>query len=232
MVFETLENRRLLSGYGYGDGGNSSQQDQGPQNNQQTVLTFDDITSDPAGDFVPQGYGGFTYSTLPDSTSQFAVESNSEYQSFYHNTYGAPSGQYAAYNQGYTNTFISRPTAFNFVGASFSSFAGFNSYQSTSAKTLTLTGFRNGTAVNQLTVQLSPTGYNFVRANFRNIDTLEFTAAGAPNDTSNPNNENYFLFDNFTFAGAKGRNRNPGGEHHHPGHRPHDNQGHMADRES
>jgi hypothetical protein len=186
MHVESLENRRLLAA---------------------SVLNFDNVTASFTGDFVPQGYGGFTYSKTPEGDSDFAVESTTEYiapaGTGYANGYAAPSGQYAAYNQGYATTTISRHKRFDFVGMSVASFTGFNAYQDTSARTLAISAFRKGRFVKQIVVALSSAQYDYVACNFNNVDMIQLSASGASTDPNlNPDSQNAFLFDNFTFTKA------------------------------
>lgn len=159
------------------------------------VVNFDNIPEPlpRQSEFVPQNYSQLNWG--PD---QFFVEANSDYKGFYSNTYGAPSPDNAISNEGgAATTAVSREFPFNFVGANFSSFAGFNNYQDTSATVLTLTGMRLGQTVGTKTVALDSTAYHFVTANFRNVDTIQLTVSGSI-DPSLPNG-GYYLMDDFTY---------------------------------
>lgn len=159
------------------------------------VVNFDNIPEPlpRQSEFVPANY-----SMLNWGTEQFFVEANSDYTGFYANTYGAPSPNNAISNEaGAATTAVSDPFPFNFTGAAFSSFAGFNNYQDTSATVLTLTGLRLGQVVATKTVALDSTAYHFVTANFRNVDTIQFSASGSIDPTL-PHG-GYFLMDNFTY---------------------------------
>ena len=106
----------------------------------QVVLNFDDIVvSNPAqGAFVPTGYGGFNWGIDAANNPLFFVENDADYQkvpasstdSGYANTYGAPSAPNAiANNNGLASTSISSSIPFDFVGANFAAFAGYDVFQ-------------------------------------------------------------------------------------------------------
>jgi len=161
-----------------------------------TVVNFDDIPQPlpQQSEFVPQNYRFFDW-----GQQQFFVEADSDYKGFYANTYGAPSPNNAISNDGgAADTSVTHAFPFNFTGAAFSSFAGFNNYQDQSATVLKITGLRLGHVVGTKTVALDSTAYHFVTANFKNVDTIEFTASGSI-DPSLPNG-GFFLMDNFSYV--------------------------------
>ena len=183
----------------------------------QVVLNFDDIpVKDPAmGVFVPSGYGGFNWGTDAAMNSLFFVENNADYEkvpanptdSGYANTYGAPSVPNAiANNTGLASTSILRSAPFDFVGASFASFAGYDVFQTTSAQTLTITGSRLGNIVGSMSIALDPAAYHFVNVGFNNIDTITFTAGGGNSTIPDPTDPTkflpggFFLMDNLTYV--------------------------------
>ena len=183
----------------------------------QVVLGFDDIPVPlPAqGEFVPSGYGGFNWGADASNSSLFFVENDADYEKVpgsptdtgYANTYGAPSAPNAvANNTGLASTSISRSAPFDFVGASFASFGGYDVFQSTSAQTLTITGSRLGNTVGSMTIALDAAGYHFVNVGFDHIDTITFTAGGGNSTIPDPTDPTkflpggFFLMDNLTYA--------------------------------
>lgn len=166
-----------------------------------TIANFDDIPQPLPRQsvFVPQTYGN---DGIDWGTNQFFVEANSDYQgptSFYHNSYGAPSGPNAISNDGGAQlTQISRDNPFNFNTVDLSSFAGLDSYQKQSATVLTITGLRLGNVVGTKTVALDDIGYHTVALNWRGVDTVSFKASGSLDPTL-PNG-GYFLMDNVAYT--------------------------------
>lgn len=163
------------------------------------VLTFDNLTTeDPTDDPVPRRMAGFDFG--PEA---FSLLSDSEYTgpagpSGFGNSYGSPSGAYAAFNtKGVTFLLIRRDTRFNFTGADFASFAERNAFQDFSARSITLRGFRDEQLVGQVTAPLSPARYDFVSAAFADVDQVAFVSSGL-----NPQagTDVFYVFDNFTFA--------------------------------
>lgn len=166
------------------------------------VITFDDLTTeDPTDDFVPRQTGGFDFG--PDA---FSLISDSEYMgpipvtdtdpSGFGNSYGSPSGAYAAFNtDGIPFLLIGRGARFNFTGADFASKAERNAFGDFSARTITARGFRGTTAVGEVTAPLSPNGYAFLSANLSDVDQVAFIATGATAGA-----DAFYVFDNFTFA--------------------------------
>jgi len=141
------------------------------------------------------------HQSLDWGDGQFFVESDQDYRAAdgYANSYGAPSAPHAAANDGgAVDTGVSRSQPFNFGGAAFCSFAGFDAYQGTSARSLTITGLRLGKVVGSLTTRLDPAAYHVVTADLRNVDTVRLTAAGSVDTAAAPGG--FFLMDNFTYA--------------------------------
>jgi len=160
------------------------------------VLTFDDITTeDPTEEPVPEQTGGFDF-----GPGQFSLITDSEYTdpSGFNNSYGSPSGEYAAFNSdGIDFLLISRDTRFNFTGADFTSFAKDDQFQDDSARTITLRGFRGELIAGEVTAPLSSDNYEFVSANFEDIDQVAFISSSVDPQTSP---DAFYVFDNFTFA--------------------------------
>ncbi len=134
---------------------------------------------------IPGTYHGLQWS------SNFQVECNADYQSTYGNSYGAPSG-YAATNgsvqSGVSEISIATGT-FDFIGASFSSFAGSNTFQAYSAESLQIYAYRPGDTVDNptfvTTIDLDPTQYVASVLNWTGIDDLFIGAGDGP--ASDPN---------------------------------------------
>jgi hypothetical protein len=170
-----------------------------------TIVNFDDAQAD----VVPQTYGSDSFNW---GNNQFLTESDSDYkgpQSQYQNSYGAPSAPNAITNgDGAAVTEVQRTFPLNFSSVAVSSFVGFDTYQATSATTLTITGLRLGVVVGTKTVALDNAGYHNVPTNWRDIDTVRFTASGS----EVPNQGGFFLMDNFTYTGVTPGDANDSGK--------------------
>jgi hypothetical protein len=149
---------------------------------QGAMLHFDDITGG-ANALMPASYGGFSFS------SNWAVESDTEY-ALYGNTYGSPSGNYAAFNNaGVLNVSLSSGADFDFNGAYFTGWASNNSFASFTSTSITVQGFNNGNFVGSAGMALSANGYTWLSANLLGVDELQFFSSG---------NGQWWLMDNFT----------------------------------
>ena len=149
------------------------------------VINFDDITTSSAAN-IPTNYAGLTWD------SNWYVYKDAAYQS-YGNTYGSPSGEYAAYNgYGVLNIDITGGPI-KFMGANVTSWASYNNYASFSSTTLTVTGYLGGSSIGSGTTSLSPNSYNWFDPGLSSlwIDKLVFTASG---------NSKWFLMDDFTYT--------------------------------
>jgi hypothetical protein len=154
-----------------------------------TVVTFGPLCSGLCvGTVVPDGYGGLTWN------GGFDVVGDTYYDSVYGNTYTSPSGG-AAYNAfGNSPLTVNSATPFFFNGADFSTWAEFNGYASFSSLTVTIAAYdASSTFIGAVTAGLSPSGYNFVTANFANVSSLVFT-----NDCGTCSGR-WFLMDDFTY---------------------------------
>ncbi len=152
------------------------------------VLNFDDITTEEYFHFT--NYGGFTWD------AKFAVASDSFYAT-YGNTYGSPSGEYAASNDGALSVSVTSPTDFNFCGAYFTGWAVDDEYweqdEESTATSITVIGYNNSTFVGSETMSLSTNQYDWLATNFVGVDEIVFQTSGTPPD------EPYWLMDNFTY---------------------------------
>lgn len=165
-----------------------------------TVLTFGPICSGSClGAYIPAGYGGFTWDPL------FSVVGNRYYSENLGNTYGAPSGGAAINNGGgpLGGVTLSSSTPFNFIGADFTTLAMFDDYigdafLTQSSRTVKIDAYNaSGTLIGSLTAPLSPTGYNFVTANFAGVSSLVLGNDDYP--YGNYVNGIAWLMDDFTY---------------------------------
>lgn len=141
---------------------------------QAQVITFDDIGINSS--YV--GFGNITYSGLSWGTGWFA-ESNSQYSTQYGNTYGAVSGEYAAFNgYGYLEVSVGGGV-FDFNGAYFTGWGSQDTAQSYTSSTITVEGYNSGSLVGNATMVLGATGYNWLQADLLGIDSLKFIASGS-----------------------------------------------------
>jgi hypothetical protein len=123
-----------------------------------TIINFDNLgslgctASTPATSGVPNGYEGLNWSTDSGGfpVDAVALQCDANYQGpIYKNTYGSPSGEFAAYNsQGFGEMRITPVSGtFDFFGAQFSSFVfdnGVKGYDPFSAYSVQLVGYQGG----------------------------------------------------------------------------------------
>jgi murein DD-endopeptidase MepM/ murein hydrolase activator NlpD len=149
---------------------------------QAAVLTFEDVPGAMWGNpgygndnMIPNGYGGFNW--LNVGVISRGTYSGSGYDS------GIVSGDWVAYNSYARQAITSSSGTFDFNGAYFTSAWYSNNV-------LTLTGYRNGTQKyqNSWTLNLGSKPI-WVSANFRGIDTLQFSTSNAQ-----------LVMDDFTYA--------------------------------
>lgn len=156
----------------------------------QSVVNFDDlITLNPQG-WSPLGpqYGGFTWSGWEWITQD-------AYQSAYANSYGSPSAPNMAYNSGGSSSItVSSELPFQFLGASFSTFAYRDLPQTWSAVGIRVTGYRGQEAVGSVERTLYP-GFKSLTADFENVDRLVFESINGLGGANT-----YWLMDGFTFV--------------------------------
>ncbi len=171
----------------------------GPLAPRPVVLTFDDV---PNNALIGSGYGSFGW----DFGSGWNLQDDWSYTYWNGagNSYGSPSGEYAASNGYNTLTLIryveSAPgsccvrQAFDFVGAWFSSATTRDALTENSANAITLDGYRAGVLVRSIDQPLGP-GYVWVQADFVNIDELRLR----PRRDTGFGWASGFLMDDFTF---------------------------------
>ena len=106
------------------------------------TLNFDTITAANTA-YVPSNYGGFNF---PANT--WGVIKDSYYASAYGNSYGSPSGEYAAYNVlGALNVALTDSADFSFQGADVSAHSWFNGVAAHTSLSLTINGYDDNTLV-------------------------------------------------------------------------------------
>ena len=156
------------------------------------TIGFDDITTSPTYETFQDRdlYRGFHWHPFSSFPYLYALNVN-----WYHtrgNTYSFPSGEYALWTaNGFTVTKDGGGT-FDFNGAFVSTYARYDSYWPyISARTLTVSGYREGRLVGSVTVSLSTDRFDWLSANLFGIDKLVFSARGSGAYY------NYFLLDNF-----------------------------------
>ena len=151
-----------------------------------TVIDFDDITTDYYSQ-IPSDYEGLNW----DINSY--VVSDNYYMSNFGNSYGSPSGEYAAFN-GYGDPAISvslgSGDAFNFIGASFTGWAYENAFAEYSSTSITVTGYNNSTSVGSVAMDLAANQYDWLQADLMGVDQLVFQASG---------DARFWLMDDFTY---------------------------------
>jgi PEP-CTERM motif len=122
------------------------------------ILTFDDISTSPNGYVaMPSGYGGFSWGGMWG----WAVESNSTYRRFDHDSYDFPSMSNAAYNVNGSIPYIRAtfPNLFTYGGAYFGTFLINNQTTSDSATSITISGSLRGQLVGTQTITFNPPYY-------------------------------------------------------------------------
>jgi hypothetical protein len=168
------------------------------------VIDFEDIpgTKDPR--FVPHTHGDFFYWNVgedPPDYYEWAVVSDTFYQT-YGNTYGSPSGEYAAFNDAGDESLSlssrSSSSDFYFVGAYFTSWAVHDEFGDQSATTITIEGWNddgiNVSNVWNLAMSLSADRYDWLAAGSLSsiaVDELRFIA---------PDDGKYWLMDDLTYS--------------------------------
>ena len=160
----------------------------GPAASVAAVIGFDDITTRSFAP-VPGTYAGFSWSR------DWMVISDASYMGAFGNSYGSPSGNYAAFND---EPFVrvTATTDFSFVGAFFSGFANFDLPAFFTASAVRIQGFDDGVQVANLTSPTLPTdSYLWVAAGFEKVDELRLIGIGGGGA--------FFLMDNFTWGPAQ-----------------------------
>ena len=153
------------------------------------TLYFDDITGD---DYVqiPSNYGGFSWD------ANWHVMSDSYFSSEYGNTYGSPSGEYAAYNGfGVLSVTMGSGVDFDFNGAYFAGWGENDATWFRSATSITVNGYNNGVLVGSASTALSENSYTWLQADLIGVDELRFVSSAA---------FHWWLMDNFTYNETAG----------------------------
>jgi carbonic anhydrase/acetyltransferase-like protein (isoleucine patch superfamily) len=166
------------------------------------VIDFEDITTDDTA-WVPytEEYKGFTWHTCDDPPLYmppfyWAVVSDLVYQGDpFFNTYGSPSGEYAAFNNaGRANLSLSSRTDFYYIGAHLASWAVDDNSAGMSVTTMRIEGWNDGINVWNSEYSLSPDRYDWLAAGSLSsiaVDELRFIG---------PYSGHYWLMDNFTYS--------------------------------
>ncbi len=158
------------------------------------VLTFDDITTEPAGGVViPDGYSGFEWNSVGDHRFG-VVNGSSQPGSGFEN--GVVSGSYVAFNSYGNSSLILRDTAFDFEGAYLT--AAWND-----GLEITVDGYFNNFLEYTTTVIVDTTEPTWFDFDYMGIDKLEFTAFGGT-DAGLGGSGTYFAMDNFSFVPEPG----------------------------
>lgn len=156
-----------------------------PSTSSAVVIHFDDITSLPVTS-VPMSYAGLNWS------SEWGVASDAYYTAFYGNTYGSPSGDYAAFNSGGALVLTTTSGAdFDFNGAYFTGWANHDSLATYTSTSITVQGFDNGNFVGSANMPLPVGQYQWLAANLQGIDELRVLNDGTSG--------RWWLMDNFTY---------------------------------
>lgn len=146
-----------------------------------TVLDFEGLTTE-TSDKIPTPYGGFEWQTM-------YLLSDKKYMGTYGNTYGSPSGEYAAFNQGKDGV-IKKSAVFDFTGAYFTGRAENDAPMWCTAPSLTIEGYNGSTLMYSVSFDLSTDQYDWIQVDFIGITKLTFSTPGYPN---------YWLMDDFTY---------------------------------
>ncbi len=121
-------------------------------------------------------YGGFNWG------SNWQIVSDAVYTgSTWRNDYGSPSGENAIFNRsGVFQVTVSNTTDFRLDGASFTTWADENEFQSGgySSSSVTVQGWKDGLLVDSASMPLSPEQYNWLATDFRGSTKSAFLAAG------------------------------------------------------
>lgn len=161
-----------------------------------SVIDFDDIALNVSYVLnVPDNYGGFVWGEIGNPDLYAFGDPAYTGAGNYANSYNSPSGENAVSN--YAGTVYIRQSsgaAFDFNGASFSTFTIADQTQSDSASQLTFEGFDGANLVRSMTVNLG-VGYDWKQADFLGITSLHITGSNAivqPYQTR-------WMMDDFTF---------------------------------
>jgi len=151
-----------------------------------TVLDFEGLITSDSGP-IPAGYGGFTWN------STYLLSDNS-YTGAWGNTYGSPSGEYAAFSSGdddgTRNKTVTSSVSFDFTGAYFTGWAENDLPMGSTAASLIINGYNGATLVDSTIFGLPTDAYSWVQVDFIGVTKLEFLTPEYPD---------YWLMDDFTY---------------------------------
>jgi len=153
-----------------------------------TVIYFDDITTS-SSSFIPSDYQGLNWG----GDNHFGViidNGGYSYQTTFENTYGSPSGEYAAYNSYGVTVSLSSDAIFDFTGAYFTSWAYNDDFGECSSTSILLSGYNGSRLIGTVSMSLSANQYDWLQADLVGINTLIFEASG---------DKKWWLMDNFTY---------------------------------
>lgn len=128
------------------------------------TLTFDDLTPTSSYGAIPDGYGGFNW-----STDFYYI--NRHYHSGSGYDLGTVSGEYSAFNA-FANVVSASQSDFDFNGAYLTSAWDSSLY-------IDLKGFKDGNVIYSQTVVVSNTAPTWFTFDFLNIDTLQIASRGS-----------------------------------------------------
>ena len=154
------------------------------------VIDFDDILNS-SFTAVPETYRGFAWSP------EWYVANDDWFQETYFNTYSSPSGTNAGFNGfGVSDLgfFEHDGYYFSFDGASLASWGAFDAFYEPSAKSVIIEGYKDGSLVGTIQVDLSANSYRVVDTNFGLVDQVRFL-------TSEPSQ--WYLIDDIRIGGAE-----------------------------
>lgn len=142
------------------------------------------------GDYDGVHWGDYNFGVISDAG---VPGSTYGYQTEWHNTYGSPSGIYAAYNAGGVTRSITFDAPIDFIGAYFTSWAAYDDFKEDGSKFIWIGGYKNNTYVTGVGAYLSANRYDWVQADFKNIDRIDIFTMWNPQ---------WWLMDDFTYQKA------------------------------
>ncbi len=137
------------------------------------VIDFDDVTTSGYA-ALSSNYNGYNWG------SSWYAHSDERYANVYRNTYGSTSGDYAAFNGGGQRVMrLTSLSLFDFTGAYFSAWAWRDDFWNYAATSITLQGYRQNALVESLTMQLSADQFDWLQADFQDVDEIHFISSGS-----------------------------------------------------
>ncbi len=158
---------------------------------QAAVITFDDLTCSTDGTPIPNGYAGLNWSNFCCTDGVNVVAGNSGYNA------GRVSGSNVAYNG------FETPAEFTIMAPGGAKF-NLNSVYLTAAwnddLVVTMTAYRDGTALPVVTHTLSATAPTLVTLNLSQIDRVHFSSAGGTPHPDYPGFGTHFVMDSLDIS--------------------------------